>query len=215
MSIGLNTYLEVCDKQGELSNALAKFRALVPLLPRNATGEYGPYTDAAGIWEYIRKPLSECGLSVRQPVVSVGGDGGMAVVTTVSCGNSYERSTVLVPQESDEPWADVSLVARQALMRALSLASETHEAATDDPDSMSKGARVAAKRKKSAQPKDRTVELATKALSAADVTPEVRNKYLSVLAGRVRNGLLAPEAYRQILTEAGIEEEVSHEPADA
>lgn len=206
MSFTALAYLETNDPGGELANALAKFRGLVPSLQRNAEGEYGPYTDMSGVWESIREPLSECGLSVRQPVVSVDADGGLAVVTTVAVGNAFERSVVLVPRESDEVWADVTTVARHALIRALGLASSTNGNATDERDGMSKGARVGRKRKQVAKkPHDKTVELAVKALKSAQ--PDVKEKYMGVLKSRVERGQLSPEEYRAILQAAGMEEE--------
>lgn len=54
----------------ELYTALAKFQAQSTTIPKTAQGYGYKYTPLDKIWDYIRKPLSECGLSVVQIPVS-------------------------------------------------------------------------------------------------------------------------------------------------
>lgn len=54
----------------ELYKALAKFQSQSTTIPKTAQGYSHKYAPLDKIWEYIRKPLSECGLSIVQIPVS-------------------------------------------------------------------------------------------------------------------------------------------------
>lgn len=63
-----------------LAAALVRFQAQVPTIPKNNTakipmkggGSYSyKYADLSDVWEAIRKPLSDNGLAVTQPLITV------------------------------------------------------------------------------------------------------------------------------------------------
>ena len=119
----------------ELAVALAKFHALVgPITPNknvSYSGRKFEYADLGAIWGAIRKPLSDCGLSVVQTI----SDGQLTTMLLhVSGGHIVSSISLGIEPKVDHKQlgAAITYMRRYTLVTMLSLAADEDEA--EDPN---------------------------------------------------------------------------------
>lgn len=83
----------------KLYGALVKFQAQIGDIPKTAQGYGYKYAPLNVVWAHIRKPLSECGLSVVQMPISSGNLIGVRTILGCVSGDSIE-SEVFAPVEA-------------------------------------------------------------------------------------------------------------------
>lgn len=110
------------DSIAELAKALAKAQAVMTGASRDAVNPHlnKKYADLASVWEAVRKPLTDNGLSVLQEASSE--DGFIIVVTTLMHSSGEFKSSSLklpVPQQTPQGYGSAITYARRYALSAI------------------------------------------------------------------------------------------------
>jgi len=120
-------YGEQSDGIGDLLEALSTFQGEIGNVERKREGEFGLYADLGGIWDSVRKALSQNGLSVLQTVVPYGSDGALCVATTLGhkSGQWVRQAIPLTPGLSLQALAaEVTYARRIGMSACLGIAAD-------------------------------------------------------------------------------------------
>jgi hypothetical protein len=186
---------EVSQHCDELFKAVSVFQGLIKNVPRSSEGEFGPYSDMAAVWDAIRKPLSDSGLSVTQPVSHEPESGRNVLITIVGhTSGQFMRAEMPLPAGLDgqELAASAAYLSRIALCRMLSIPSATAAGhpPEDDDGTSTKGIPVT--------PEQEQNFLAAKKYLARSTSPEKKADAMSKFKSRVDEGKLTQAQYEQL-----------------
>lgn len=88
--------MKTSEQVGKLNAAMAKMQAALDVAKKDAANPYfkSKYCDLTGVWDVLRKPLTDNGLSVVQCPDEV--DGKLMLVTRISCEDQWLESCMPV-----------------------------------------------------------------------------------------------------------------------
>ncbi len=92
------------DTVGELGKALSAFQKNAPRITKDQEAKMGTYSykyaDLASIWDKIRGPLSDNGLSIVQTPTSFSGEAGLTTMLLHTSGEWVEETMKLVETQA-------------------------------------------------------------------------------------------------------------------
>ena len=149
--------MEHSENLSELFKALAEFQGKIESIKRTAENPFfkSSYSDLAAVWDTIRTPMAEHGLSVIQPMESNNGDIYVVTILGHTSGQWIKGKLKLTPVKQDPQGVGSAITygRRYSLMGILGLSSEGED--DDGEEAMGRAKKKPEPEKQKPKPKEK------------------------------------------------------------